>query len=308
MLWCSPALRSFWMAAELRRRPGRVGRRVVAEGLVADVDLDVVLLALQDRGDAHPVVGGRVERDGAALLAVAGGVVVLEHADQLVGLAQADDVGDVGGVVLGPAVTAGQHDAQGVGAGGADRGDRGRGLGRVPGVGVADAAGDERGAVLLHELGAGDVQAGWRRGLRGRRDQRRRAERDDGGSQGGAGQQGQSRPHGTSSFLGHRAGRGHAAASRVLVVEAPARRSAGRPTGGCVVTQPGQGRRSPRPETLHTAREPPPDLTTCRRGAPTRTPGRRGSPAGRSSTCGPGPSPHGPRRPHPGHAGRRRSR
>ena len=98
---------------------------------------------------------------------------------------------------------------------------------------------------------------GGRGGLGGRGDQRRRAERDDGGSQGGAGQQGPARPHGTSSFRGHRT----TAAARRLERSwwsAPTRRSAGRPTGGCVVTQPGRRQRSPRAETLHTGVDCPP--------------------------------------------------
>ncbi|CAM5734562.1 hypothetical protein SALBM311S_09026 [Streptomyces alboniger] len=107
-------------AAQLLDRGDRGGGPAlgvgVAPGLVADVDDDVVLLAGQDVLQADPVVGRLVERAGGGFLAVAGGVVHLQDADEPVGLALGDDVGHVGGAVRGPAVAVGEDDADGVGA------------------------------------------------------------------------------------------------------------------------------------------------------------------------------------------------
>src|SRR5207244_6541022 len=58
----------------------------VAIRFIADVDDDVSLLAGEDALDALPIVHGLSQRIGGGVLAIAGGIVVFQHANQLVGL------------------------------------------------------------------------------------------------------------------------------------------------------------------------------------------------------------------------------
>src|SRR5438045_3739077 len=89
--------------------PTTSGSPFVADRLVADVDHDVVLLADQRALLTDPVADGLVERGGGPVLAVPGGVVHLQDADQPVLLAQGDHVGHVGGRT--PPLAAAQHHA-----------------------------------------------------------------------------------------------------------------------------------------------------------------------------------------------------
>ncbi len=139
-------------------RFGPAGGVGVAPGLVADVDDDVVLLAGQHVLEADPVVGGVVEGAGRGVLAVSGGVVHLQDADQPVGLALLDDGGHVLGAVLAPAVSVRQDDPDAVGTQRLDVRERLRFAG-VPGVRVVDPAHDEVVAVALQQPAPADVQA-----------------------------------------------------------------------------------------------------------------------------------------------------
>lgn len=157
MIVCAKPRRGLLDRGGRGRRPTR--RVGVAPGLVADVDDDVVLLAVEHVLEADPVVGGVVERPGGRVLAVSGGVVHLQDADEPVGLALADDRRDVRRAVPAPAIAVRQDDADGVGPGRLDVGERLR-LSRVPGVGVVDAAHDEVVAVALDQTAVADVETG----------------------------------------------------------------------------------------------------------------------------------------------------
>src|SRR5690625_3221280 len=139
-------------------RPVLIDLLVVAEGLVTDVDQDVVLLAFHRLLHTQPVVHGRIQVHGLLVLAVAGGVVHLQHADQSVGLAVGNHLGHLLGAVLLPVVTTAEDHSDGVGAQGLDVGQC-LGLVCEPGVGMAGTTHDEVVAGGIDQTTVADVKA-----------------------------------------------------------------------------------------------------------------------------------------------------
>ena len=139
----------------------QAGGAGVAVRLVADVQDDVALLAGQRALDADPVVDGLGQGGGRALLAVPGGVVHLQDADQPVRLALADHGWRRRRRCSGPQRWPLPSTTRTVLAPSDLMSARACGVRSwVPGVRVVDAAHDERVAVGVEDPAAADGESG----------------------------------------------------------------------------------------------------------------------------------------------------
>jgi hypothetical protein len=127
----------------------------VAERLVGDIDQYEIFLTHDRAHDvgAGPVLGGVRDIYRGRRFRPAGRVVHFQHTDQPVRLAQRNNVGDIRTAVAGPLPAGRQYHTHRVGTGRRDIRER-RGVTRIPGVSVIDAADNKRSAVIIDQLSA----------------------------------------------------------------------------------------------------------------------------------------------------------
>jgi hypothetical protein len=79
---------------------------IVAIGFIANINEYIGFFAHQGTLNADPVIHGLIQRGGGALLTISRRIMHFQHTDEVILLAQGNDVGHVSRIISRPAVAA----------------------------------------------------------------------------------------------------------------------------------------------------------------------------------------------------------